>query len=60
MNAQNQWMNKEETEPGYTVSYSRRDQSREQQMHRHAYERPSARPNSFNGMHRRRNKRFSM
>jgi hypothetical protein len=41
------------------VSYARRDQNREKQMRRHAFERRGARPNSFNGMHRRRNKRFA-
>jgi len=60
MNLQNQWMNEEETEAVHPVSYARREQSREQRMRRHAFERRSARPNSFNGIHRRRNKRFAM
>ena len=61
MNSQNQWMqDDDEMEPAHLVSYTRRDQDREQRMRRHAYERRSARPNSFNGIHRRRNKRIAM
>lgn len=60
MNTQNQWMQEDESEANYAISYTRRDTEREQRMRRHAYERRSARPNSFNGIHRRRNKRFAM
>ena len=60
MNTQSQWMQDDEMEMAYTVTYARRDTDREQRMRRHAYERRSARPNSFNGIHRRRNKRFAM
>ncbi len=59
MNAPNTWMNDEELEVTAVVSYARREQSREQRMRRHSYERRGARPNSFNGIHRRRNKRFA-
>ncbi len=60
MNTQNQWMQDDEMEMAYSVTYTRRDHEREQRMRRHAYERRSARPNSFNGIHRRRNKRFAI
>lgn len=61
MNTQTQWMQDDDMEElAHSVTYARRDQDREQRMRRHAYERRSARPNSFNGIHRRRNKRFAM
>jgi hypothetical protein len=60
MNTQNQWMQEEEMDSAYSVSYGRRDTSRDQRMRRHAYERRSARPAAFNGIHRRRNKRFAV
>ena len=59
MNAPNTWMCDDEVESTTVVSYTRRDQSREQRMRRHAFERRGGRPNSFNGIHRRRNKRFA-
>ncbi|HEY2761576.1 MAG TPA: hypothetical protein VGI75_12555 [Pirellulales bacterium] len=60
MNAQNQWMQDDEFEGAdNSVSYGKRDQVRDQRMRRHAYERRGARPSSFNGIHRRRNKRFA-
>jgi hypothetical protein len=60
MNAQNQWMQDEEFEaPEQNPTYARRDQEREQRMRRNAFERRGARPSSFNGIHRRRNKRFA-
>ena len=58
MNAPNTWMNDEDTDYGTTVTYARRDQNRETRMRHTSYERRN-RPSSSNGMHRRRNKRFS-
>jgi hypothetical protein len=59
MNAPNTWLYDDEMEPSYSVSSPRRDQAREQRMRRHSFERRAARPSSLNGIHRRRNKRFS-
>jgi len=59
MNAPNTWMNEEDSDSGTTIVYARREQNRETQMRRHSYERRGARPSSTNGIHRRRNKRFS-
>jgi hypothetical protein len=59
MNAPNTWLSDDELEPAYAAASPRRDQNREQRMRRHAFERRSARPSSFSGMHRRRNKRGS-
>ena len=59
MNAPNTWNYDEEMDSTGVMSYARRDQNREQRMRRHSYERRGARPNSLNGIHRRRNKRFS-
>jgi len=58
MNAPNTWTNDEDTDSGTTIVYARREQNRETQMRHNSYERRS-RPSSSNGMHRRRNKRFS-
>jgi hypothetical protein len=58
MNAPNTWMNEEDSDSGSVIVYARREQNRETQMRRQSYERRS-RPSSVNGIHRRRNKRFS-
>lgn len=58
MNAPNSWLYDDESEPVYAVASPRRDQNRQQEMRRHAFERRSARPSSVNGMHRRRNKKL--
>jgi hypothetical protein len=59
MNAPNTWLYDDEMEASNTVASARRDQNREQRMRHHAFERRSARPSSANGLHRRRNRRFS-
>ena len=59
MNAPNTWMNDDETDSAYVVSYARRDKTRDQAMRRNSFERRAARPSSINGLHRRRNKRFA-
>jgi hypothetical protein len=59
MNAPNTWLYDDEMEPSYAVAPPKRDQSRDQRMRRHAFERQAARPSSSNGIHRRRNKRVS-
>ncbi len=60
MNSQSQWVHEDGADGSYQVSYSHRDNSRDQRMKRHAYERRSARPSAFNGIHRRRNKRLAV
>lgn len=59
MSTSNNWTREDNNDDSVDVSYTRRDETRETKMRRHAFERRSARPRSVNGMHRRRNKRFS-
>jgi hypothetical protein len=59
MSTANTWTHEDQNNDSYGVSYARRDESRDSRMRRHAFERRSARPRSVNGIHRRRNKRFS-
>jgi hypothetical protein len=52
-------MHEGQNDDSYAVSYTRRDETRDSKMRRHAFERRNARPRSINGIHRRRNKRFA-
>lgn len=59
MSTENNWMHEDKSDDSLAVSYTRRDDNRDLQMRRHAFERRNSRPRSINGIHRRRNKRFS-
>jgi hypothetical protein len=46
-------------EPAYQVEGMRREQSRDMHSRRFTHEKPATRPSGVNGIHRRRNKRWS-
>ncbi|MCC7085518.1 MAG: hypothetical protein IT427_10975 [Pirellulales bacterium] len=59
MSTSNNWTHEDNSDDSFAVTYTRRDESRDLKMRKHAFERRSARPRSVNGIHRRRNKRFA-